>query len=656
MADRYKIISEKDYTNYIFENYPVRIETIRILADNKTQKSLVQIKLINISNEIIDNITLKVAGYDVTDTELVTVDDVSWGALNVKPCEAFGGQNPIEIDDSRVSYAKMYIKRVAFKTGEEWNNTEESMGIEADMKKNIDFSEKLTKELRKCADNYKFQMKCMYEERGNYWRCSCGHINNHTLHKCYYCDAELKVLKQCFSEDYLQKKNEEAEIENKNRIYDLAEQAESFETENKLQEAVGYYNQIKEWKDSEERIELCMRKIEYIKKEREEQIKAEEQRKAMKKKRRKFCYIVSGIVIAIGLVVTISIKEYQKITLNRKLDEIADSLILKNNKIKVGSQIANLIDFFECENGVKYGGVKDWGDLQTDKVGKYTLKVEAIKDELVAEKKVVIEIYDDEAPSISAKDVSIPIDQTFNEYLNVKCIDNSGEDIKLKVIENNVNTSKVGVYKVVYEAKDSSGNIATVERKVTVHKRYNNYKEIKKFVKKLLKKDKYKSLIVTCDDKKELLRVQGKKAFSEKGPSNQWIWNTKPCIGISKESGDNGFSEMIIYISIYAENYNGLVIDNFGIYGPDVGLDFEPLGVASYSNEGTIVNSVAQYYVPEDSIESYRKAITSKSDENWIECNDNDNGTYLSHDFSSKEQKMLKVLDSFYIEMKEYIK
>ena len=163
MADRYKILSEKDYTNYIFENYPVRIETIRILADNKTKKNLVQFKLSNISDEVIDNITLKTVGYDLTDTPLITVDDFMLGALEIKPKEAFGGQNPIELDDPRVSYAKLFIKRVVFKNGEEWSGEEETTGVEADTEeKEIVFQEKLRKELNKCADNYGFQTKCMF--------------------------------------------------------------------------------------------------------------------------------------------------------------------------------------------------------------------------------------------------------------------------------------------------------------------------------------------------------------------------------------------------------------------------------------------------------------------------------------------------------------
>lgn len=187
---------------------------------------------------------------------------------------------------------------------------------------------------------------------------------------------------------------------------------------------------------------------------------------------------------------------------------------------------------------------------------------------------------------------------------------------------------------------------------MTVHKRYNNYKEIKKFVKKLLKKDKYKSLIVTCDDKKELLRVQGKKAFSEKGPSNQWIWNTKPYIGISKKSDDNCFSERIIYISVYAEDYNRLVLDELSIQGSESAVYFEPLDIANYSNNGTLVTSVAQYYVPNDSIELYSEIVTDNYDPGIIA---ESNGSFIVYSCSSKDRKFLKALHSFYKEVKEYL-
>lgn len=81
----------------------------------------------------------------------------------------------------------------------------------------------------------------------------------------------------------------------------------------------------------------------------------------------------------------------------------------------------------------------------------------------------MIEVYDDEVPKLSADNVSIRIGEEFDEYSNVKCSDNSGEDIQPRVVESNVNTSKAGTYKIVYEAKDSSGNVTSLERKVKVH-------------------------------------------------------------------------------------------------------------------------------------------------------------------------------------------
>ena len=201
MTSRYKIISEKDYTNYIFENCPIRIETIRILADSKIKKNLVQFKLTNISDGIIDNVALKVEGYDVTNTKLITIDDVLLGALDVKPREVFGGQNPIELDDPRVSYAQLYINRIAFKNGEEWYGTEKIFGVKAETEEqNIYFQEQLDRELEKCAGIYKFQTKCMYKKYDKYWRCSCGHINNLTSKTCYYFGSYFHVLSKCFSE------------------------------------------------------------------------------------------------------------------------------------------------------------------------------------------------------------------------------------------------------------------------------------------------------------------------------------------------------------------------------------------------------------------------------------------------------------------------
>ena len=467
-----------------------------------------------------------------------------------------------------------------------------------------------------------------------------------TSKSCYFCGAQIDVLGKVFSEEYLQKLADETEVSQKDNIYNMAKQAECEETENKLQEAINYYKQIKGWKDSEERINICMQKLIDTKE------KIEKEQKENQKKKRRKALVIGGIaIIAVGIVA--GIKAYQTITYNKQIEEVASNLVVKNDKIKMNkeSMVLNTNTLFETKNGATYS-VRNISDLKYDKVGEYTLKVDITKGDLTVEKDVKIQVYDDEAPKLSVSNVFLTQGQNFDENSEVQCSDNSEEKIQPKVIENNVDTSKPGTYKVVYEAKDSSGNTATAERKVVVHKEYN-YKELKKIVKKLMKKSTYKNLKLTCDDKVETLRIQGKKSFTEKGPSNKWIWNTTPYVCINKNSDENNFRETIIVISIYAEEYRGLVIKSFSMSGDEDGLELEPVGTADYSNNGTIVNSVAQYYIPQESMELYDKIVTGNG-EIALSVEDREQ-SLIGYLCSSKDKKILKELDKFYKEIEEYL-
>lgn len=76
-------------------------------------------------------------------------------------------------------------------------------------------------------------------------------------------------------------------------------------------------------------------------------------------------------------------------------------------------------------------------------------------------------------PVISAKDKKVTIGETFStkEALNgVTAYDKEDGDItnKIKIIENTVNTKKIGKYKVTYEVSDSNGNKVTKTINVTV--------------------------------------------------------------------------------------------------------------------------------------------------------------------------------------------
>lgn len=89
-------------------------------------------------------------------------------------------------------------------------------------------------------------------------------------------------------------------------------------------------------------------------------------------------------------------------------------------------------------------------------------------------KKRKINYKDLEKPTITLKGndtMTIFVGSTYNEP-GYTVSDNCDESISSKVeITNNINTNKVGTYKIVYTVVDASGNIGTTERTVNVIKR-----------------------------------------------------------------------------------------------------------------------------------------------------------------------------------------
>ena len=76
-------------------------------------------------------------------------------------------------------------------------------------------------------------------------------------------------------------------------------------------------------------------------------------------------------------------------------------------------------------------------------------------------------------PKIEAKDTKINVGSTFDPMTIAKATDYEDGDItdKIEIIENTVDASKVGVYKVVYKVMDSKGATTTKTITVTVEKK-----------------------------------------------------------------------------------------------------------------------------------------------------------------------------------------
>ena len=153
-------------------------------------------------------------------------------------------------------------------------------------------------------------------------------------------------------------------------------------------------------------------------------------------------------------------------------------------------------------------------------------------------------------PVITASDVELYVGDTFDERKNVTAYDKEGRDIteKLEIVENTVDTSNAGVYKVVYKVVDKNNNEAIKEIKVTVKEKNQDSQE--QFIKIGVYTDKeaiYESLEVEYKENDTaytvLKRLFGDKVIAsgkndnlyvssinglgemDKGPQSGWIYS-----------------------------------------------------------------------------------------------------------------------------------
>ncbi|MCU9811317.1 DUF5011 domain-containing protein [Paraclostridium sp. AKS81] len=123
----------------------------------------------------------------------------------------------------------------------------------------------------------------------------------------------------------------------------------------------------------------------------------------------------------------------------------------------------------DTEDGNITKHIKVIGNVNTNKPGKYelTYKVTDKDGNSTTVKRTIIvnskELHVNNLPVIHAEDKTIEVGDKFNPMTGVTAYDEEDGNITkdIKVIENTVNTSKAGTYKVVYKVTDSNGAATT---------------------------------------------------------------------------------------------------------------------------------------------------------------------------------------------------
>ena len=155
--------------------------------------------------------------------------------------------------------------------------------------------------------------------------------------------------------------------------------------------------------------------------------------------------------------------------INKIPEIISENLVIKIGDIFDPIKNVKAIDKEDGNITSKIKVVKN--TVNTKVEGEYKVVYEVIdSDGNKATKEIKVIVRSNEKPTIEAENITTKAGYEFDPIKNVKATDKEDGDItsKIKVVENTVNITVEGEYKVVYEVIDSDGNKATKEIKVTV--------------------------------------------------------------------------------------------------------------------------------------------------------------------------------------------
>ena len=179
-----------------------------------------------------------------------------------------------------------------------------------------------------------------------------------------------------------------------------------------------------------------------------------------------------GYVLAYEKNATVTKYNYKVTNENEVINE--KPIITAQNKSIVQGTNINLLEGVtatDIEDGNITSNINVSGTVDINKVGEYEITY-TITDSgnLTTTKKIKITVIENKKPQIKAKDKTVQINTEFNELKGITAIDEEDGDItkNIKVIENTVDTTKVGEYKVKYKVSDSYNQEVVKEIKVTV--------------------------------------------------------------------------------------------------------------------------------------------------------------------------------------------
>lgn len=215
--------------NLYQEGSPIIIEAGVLLLDTKSGRTIAQLKLRNITNDLIKAVQVDLASFDIGGLELESVNNFQYLDLNVQLGETFGTKTPIYLPAENVRSYVVKTVVVFFENGDRWTSDSSWMELSNPIKKKgtTDFLIQYKLELGSKAEY-------IFNETNKVWQCVCGSYVDESVEKCYCCHMKKEDIKGISDEVITAHLNERLTREEEERF--RMEEEEKLQREQKLQE------------------------------------------------------------------------------------------------------------------------------------------------------------------------------------------------------------------------------------------------------------------------------------------------------------------------------------------------------------------------------------------------------------------------------------
>ena len=209
--------------NNLILDCPIDIERGALILDKLKNRVLLQLKLVNISNQKISSVFLNVESLDDASDHIPGIDIIEYSYLDLSldVQRSFGDKNPIVLDN-RVRNVKIGVSKVVFASGDIWRSDDKEVYLKQRQEDissiGHDLLSVFTHQVNSSTFNSDTFLYIPLQFEG-VWVCSCGRVNQDSLLICKRCQVEKEWIFLNTNTDYLfERYNELKEINQRKAI------------------------------------------------------------------------------------------------------------------------------------------------------------------------------------------------------------------------------------------------------------------------------------------------------------------------------------------------------------------------------------------------------------------------------------------------------